>query len=427
MQIGVRLMAWVILAAQVCLAGQVRVQLGPSSGFTLEFDAEAQVLFYPQIHTAPNISLHERATILVSQFALATFLKANPQYEVFSEGSYGLGPEDFPTYSNKSVHDLFPGLAFPEDFSQWFDRKQSALIHAGAPSLLFCLGVLPRVHAAIPPETRRLLDLELLEHYERTGTSFETIDKAGEEILLGKRERATSENVKRFIADHPSKKVLLVFGMGHDFREYFIGSSYAQISGLERLKEWQLSGGGDVPEGKEERKEPASPEERAARIDASQDNHQAQLMEAVSATDLPRVQALLAQGADVRLKDNRGYNALLLACLDANLPMVRELLRHLTPVDVLAPVSLFEEGVIQTFEDILMVLEKENAKPGRQYYEVMKCLRDFSTPPRSKPGATGTSRKAHPAPAPGFLGDLTTHLPPGFEEGMDHQVSDATG
>lgn len=425
MKTGTRLLLWGVLAAQFCLGAQVTVRISPTHEFKLEFNPDAQVLYYPQIHTTENLSRKDRAAVLVSQFALLSFLKANPHYDVFAEGSLDYGPAEFPKLSDESFHGVFPGLKCPETLDQWKGLMQPAIINLGAPMVLFALGVMPRVHGAMPVETARLLDLELLAHFKSTGTSYATMDRGGWEIVCDKREKATAAHVKKFIASHPSRKALIVFGMDHDFRKHFTGSSFAEISGLEALKEWDPArrpadeGKEDERKDGEESKEPASPgvppdadgPELIASVDAFQDNRRTQLMNAVSGKNLNLVQSLLAQGANVRLKDEHGYNALLLAGLGANVPMVEELLRHLTPADVTAPVTFHEEGASRSYKDILTFLEQKNTLHGHDYYDVLKCMKDFSAPPRSRAPGKSHPKVVPPEPAPGYLSSWIPFLP----------------
>ena len=74
MKEGIRLLLWGVLAAPLCLGAQITVRIAPAQEFKLEFDPDAQVLFYPQIHYAKGLSEQDKATVLVSQFALVSFL-----------------------------------------------------------------------------------------------------------------------------------------------------------------------------------------------------------------------------------------------------------------------------------------------------------------------------------------------------------------
>jgi hypothetical protein len=85
---------WGVLAAQFCLGAQVAVIYSPTHEFKLEFNPDAQVLYYRQIHNTEDLTREQMSSVLVSQFALISFLKANPHYEVFAYGTRAGLPQE---------------------------------------------------------------------------------------------------------------------------------------------------------------------------------------------------------------------------------------------------------------------------------------------------------------------------------------------
>ena len=62
MKEGIRLLLWGVLAAPLCLGAQITVRIAPAQEFKLEFDPDAQVLFYPQTHYAKGLSEQDKAS-----------------------------------------------------------------------------------------------------------------------------------------------------------------------------------------------------------------------------------------------------------------------------------------------------------------------------------------------------------------------------
>jgi hypothetical protein len=401
------------MGTQVCLAGQVQVKIAPDRQITLGFDSEAKILFYPQVHDMPGLTGEGRTEVVRSQYCLATFLKENPHYEVFLEGERDTGRVPLSEKQAKGIEGGFPGLALPGCMAEMNAWQQSILIKWGAPPLLFYLGKLPRTHAATPERQDREALREVYERGQKVGKRIDFNDPRSVELLMDVRERGAVENVNKFLAANPTLKVLLVYGMGHDFRKYFSAEVYAEFTGMEAFKSWGMSRPAkeeEKAETKEERKDPRAPGiPFATGIDKLQGNQRTRLMNAVTDQDLVMVQMLLGAKADVRVKDNRGYNALLLAALEGNEPIVEELLIRLEPRDVMAPVTLFKGEILCTYVDSLMVLEEADELEERDPFrksrkKVIELLRKFIK------GLTPMN--LFPETPPGMLGNLADGLPP---------------
>ena len=377
----------------------VRLSSAPGGHFFLEFDAHAKVLFFPQEHDAEDLGLVDRQAVLRSQFALATFLNENRQYAVFMEGSVDYAPADWEAFAGKEFQANFTDSAFPPTLDGLTRRQGSTLMRLGGPLIHYGLKILPEIHAAIAPEEARRLDVAIEAHMRRTGQTFETLDATGMGIVLGQREAAAARHVKAFLAAHPDRQALVVFGAAHEFSPHFAGLAYGRVetaapAPAEESKEVAHGAEADAPS-------PLS----AGSVDALQPNHRTRLMNAVTARDAHRAEALLAQHhADIRIRDRMGYNALILAALDNNPGMLKLLLRHLAPADVHMPVTLVEGDLVKTHEDLIALLEEKNLERGADFFEVIQLLKAFAK--ASAPAKQG------PTTPPGFLGDLSRFLPP---------------
>jgi hypothetical protein len=123
--------------------------------------------------------------------------------------------------------------------------------------LLFYLGKLPRTHAATPENQDREALSEIYERGQKVGKRIDFSDPRSVLLLMDVRERGAVENVNKFLAANPTHKVLLVYGMGHDFRKYFHAEVYAEFTGMEAFKSWEKSRPAKE-EGKAETKEERS-------------------------------------------------------------------------------------------------------------------------------------------------------------------------
>ena len=408
-----RLAFFWVMGIQACLAGQVQVKIASDRQITLGFDAEAKILFYPQVHDLPGLTGEGRTEVLRSQYCLATFLKENPHYDVFLEGERDTGRLPLTEKEAKGIERGFPGLALPGCMAELNAWQQSVLIKWGSPPLLFYLGKLPRTHAATPENQDREALREVYERGQKVGKRIDFSDPRSVELLMDVRERGAVENVNKFLAANPTHKVLLVYGMGHDFRKYFHAEVYAEFTGMEAFKSWEKSRPAKEEgkaETKEERKDSSAPGTPSATgIDKLQGNQRTRLMNAVTDQDLAKVQMLLGAEADVRAKDKRGYNALLLAALEGNEPIVEALLNRLDPKDVMAPVTLFKGEILCSYVDSLMVLEEADEQEDRDPFrksrqKVIELLRRF---------VKGlTPMNLFPETPQGMLGSLADGLPP---------------
>ena len=300
MRIASRILGCVLVwsaGLQAGLAGQVVVTLAPGRQAKLEFDGEAQILFFPQIHAVPDMSRKDRREALLSQYCLATFLRQNPHYEVFVEGELEGGPEPLSEESSAFIQGLFPGRDLPGSLAALTEHQEEFLVRAGGARVLFYLGLIPGLHAAVPEALERTTHLELGEGFAKSGRTFDLSDPRTEALVKDVRERGVADQVRKFLASQPTKKVLIVFGMAHDFRSYFPGSAYAEFTGLELFEDWRrLHPGPEQGESKGERKDPSHPAAPSAPpgmkligIDKLQANHRTRLMNAVTAQNLDLV------------------------------------------------------------------------------------------------------------------------------------------
>ncbi len=381
-------------------AGRVLVHLSlkPGGHVFLDYDPEARVLFFPQAHYSDELDPAGKLSVLRSQFSLARFLCENPHYEVFLEGSHDYGPADREAAVGKDFHASFAGGAFPTVLTDLDRTQKTRLFRMGAPMILYGMKILPEVHAAIPPGEGRKLDEAIEAHLQRTGQTFETMDHAGMDLVTRQRDAAAAKQVKAYLASHPDKKVLLVFGAAHDFRPFFEGVAYAQVEEeaappAEESKEPARGAGAGAPL-------PAS----SAIVDALQSNHRTRLMNA-AADGKPRlVEEMLGYHADPRIRDRMGYNALILAGLGRHMEVLEVLLKHLAPADVRMPVTLSEGDMVKTHEDVIALLEERNEERGADFHEVIMRLKAFA-------GSSPAPGRG-PANPPGFTGDLSRFLPP---------------
>jgi len=398
-------------AAMPGLAGRVLVPLSakPGDALILDFDADAQVLFFPQEHDSEDLDWASRLSVLVSQYALATFLKEHPHYEVFAEGALDYAPEHRAKLGLGEIEAIFPGNVLPSSLAALTGKQRWALRTLGAPLTLFSMNLLPRIHAAIPVEEGRALDRRIKAHMDRTGQDFETLDRAGMAIVLDEREAAVERNVMAFLAAHRDRKALIVFGKAHVF--HVPGFSYGTVAEgkpahpdvpAHESKEVAAGAGAAAPGAG------AAPGRAGGEGDA-----RTPLMNAVAKRDLALVQRLLREHANVRTQDRLGYNALILAGLEKQLPILEALLEHLAPADVLMPVTLYEDERAKTFEDVIALFEEKNLEKGQDYFEVISRLRAFAAPSSSSSSSSSSSRAPRRAPEnPGFRGDLSRFLPP---------------
>ena len=102
---------------------------------------------------------------------------------------------------------------------------------------------------------------------------------------------------------------------------------------------------------------------------------------------------LMAEGADARAQDGQGYNALLLAGLGRELPVLKAILAGLSPADARAPVTLVEGGYTRTFEDAAHFFEEESGKPGQDYFAVIEVLKAFAAGGASSSSGAGQSTR----------------------------------
>ena len=377
----------------------VRASLMTGEGFFLEFDPDARVLFYPQVHYEEDATASDLAEVLDSQFALAAFISEHRQYAVFVEASYDYPQELREAADEKAVPDIFPGGAFPPFLDELDSLQITYLTEKGAPMTLYKLGILPEIHAAMPPAEARRLDNAILAHMRRTGQVFETLDATGMDLVLRQRDVAVAKQVKAYLAAHPDRKALIVFGGAHDFSPYFAGLAYGRVERVAPAGESKevAHGAGAVPA--------HVPPPGPGIVDALQPNHLTRLMNAVAGRNLKAVETLLGLHADIHFRDHMGYNALILAALDNDPAMVKLLLGRLTPADVRLPVTLVEGDLVKTHEDVIALLEEKSLETGKDFSEVIGLLKAFVKGP-------GTPRKTGPATPPGFMGDLSRFLPP---------------
>lgn len=241
-------------AAFPCQAGRATVRLDEASRLELQFDSDARVLVFPQLHWTDEPELDERTTscILISQFALATFLQANPDYELFVEASDDYLPEAYDKLCTKDFLDdfkeIFPKLAFPPSLTELSPDQADKLMRLGAPPLLYFMNRVKRVQGAIPFAESKALDEAVYARLETTGTATARIDEAGYEILTDQREQAAAKRVKAFLAENPERKVLLVFGASHDFSGHFAGMDFAVVTGMEAILEGNVTEPSTGPE-----------------------------------------------------------------------------------------------------------------------------------------------------------------------------------
>jgi hypothetical protein len=238
-----------LCAAAACpgQAGRTMVRLDDASRLELTFDSDARVLVFPQLHWTDEPELDERTAscILISQFALATFLQANPDYELFVEASDDYLPEAYDKLCTKDFLDdfkeIFPKPAFPPSLTELSPDQADKLMRLGAPPLLYFMNTVKRVQGAIPFAESKALDEAIYARLETTGTATARIDEAGYEILTKQREQAAAKTVKAFLAENPKRKVLLVFGASHDFSGHFAGMAFSVVAGMETILEGNVT------------------------------------------------------------------------------------------------------------------------------------------------------------------------------------------
>jgi len=430
-RVGVVAWLW-IMAAHACFAGMVRVKLDVDHQITLGFDSDARILCFPQVHYADGVAGNDRTEVLFSQYCLATFLQENPNYVVFQEGGTDNGMPATSEAVTEILEQGFPGKELPSSLAAMTWGQQSFLIRYGGSSLLYHLGKLPRFYGATPVAVDQAVQLEkarrlpiIKEIRKSLGEAADDNEEYNNQItalneqIMTVREKAAVENINRFLAAHPTQKVLLVYGMGHRFRDYFPDGDFAEFTGMEVFPTWAWARPAkeveSKGESKEERKDPKAGgiPILARKFKLSQieklEGKQTLLMKAVIQSNLDLVKILLQGKVDARVKDPAGYTALLRAALAGNEPIVKELLKHLRPSDVLAPVLLFEGDILRSYEDSLLVIEEANMDPKRDHkrhdlFNVIQLLRQFT--------AGSPPVKSYPGLSPGLLGNDEDWLDP---------------
>jgi hypothetical protein len=387
-----------ILGLAPALAGHLAVRIAPAQEVRLEFDLDARVLFFPQVHNARgawNRPAVQRQ-IVTCQYVLARFLWEHPDYAVFDEGRRNRTRATLPLEDRAQVLAAFPEGGLPASMAELKPGQREVLLELGAGKVVLALGRLPEIHEAIPYALESVLDQAIRTHLAKVGGVFGKLDAAAGDIVMGQREQATADHVKGFLAGHPHRKALIIYGSAHDFRPYFKDLPYAEVSGLAGVF-WSAR--------KEEKKAQAEtpPAPPAA-------GHRTPLMEAIIARDPRRVGELLAQGADPRAKDDHGYTPLLLAGLVQDPAILDLLLAHLAPADLAAPVALIREDTLKTYEDPIHFFEEASAHTlAVDYFELIQRLKAFAS---SAPAAPGKAQApGGPDPGEGFL---SRFLPPAY-------------
>jgi len=126
---------------------------------------------------------------------------------------------------------VFPeGL--PEKFEDLTTLQAANLVRSGAPRILFCLGELPVVHAAMSPEDHREYNAKVSELEEKYGDDLFVdavkFDPAVGEVLFDLPEAAVRRRAESLLEDpaNQGKRVLLVYGAGHVFADNFSSEDF---------------------------------------------------------------------------------------------------------------------------------------------------------------------------------------------------------
>ena len=363
-------------------AGQVTVPLAEHRAIELEFDDQAQVLLFRQIHNRAEPSRAVRRRIHLSQYALARFLWAHPEYVVFDELPEG-HREELPA---GFVAGRFPGLVLPEAFERLTRGQRMMLRMEGGAAVVRAMGRIPAIHPCFTSAEDKAIWARIQSRLRSRGTIR---DPAGRALLGREREVLAAGKVKAFLEANPARKVLLVFGANHEFRQHFEGIRFGEFTGMEAIVGLRAARGesGEVRSGpgvetKGDTKASAAGAP-AAGVDAPEADHRTPLVHAILAQRPERVRALLAAGADPRHRDFHGLRPLDYAALGNDVPILELILGRLALSDVEAPVLLraADSGQgprVRQFENVLALVEDcWERDGGEDFSEVIRALEDF--------------------------------------------------
>ncbi|MBU6153874.1 MAG: hypothetical protein KGP28_06190 [Bdellovibrionales bacterium] len=207
-----------------------------------EVFGEADVIHVPQIHDVsflrPKEAEQSPLNFLaagISQYHVAQLLQKNPDSAIFAEGG-GKGI-DAACASLDWTKKAFPGGVIPP-MSQLSKIQVEVLVELGAPCLLRSLGLVKR-----------------LEETEKGSVNLKAVRAAQRLIEKGKnenrklklekrfhryqrkREKLAIEKVVKFKKKNPGKKVLIVYGAGHDLSDGLAGFDYERAEGCESLQQ----------------------------------------------------------------------------------------------------------------------------------------------------------------------------------------------
>lgn len=369
-------------------AGQVTAPLAEHRAIELEFDDQAQVLHYRQIHNIPEPSRAVRRRIHLSQYALARFLWAHPEYVVFDELPEG-HREDLPA---SFVAGRFPGLVLPEAFERLTRGQRRMLRMEGGAAVVQAMGRIPAIHPCFTSAEDKAIWARIQSRMRSHGTIR---DPAGRALIGTEREVLAAGKVKAFLKANPARKVLLVFGASHEFRQHFEGIRFGEFTGMELIVGLRAVRGasGEVRTGPgletkgETKASVAGPTSEG--VDTPEADHRTPLVHAILAQRPERVRALLAAGADARRRDAHGLRPLDYAALGNDVPILELVLDRLALADVEAPVVLpatdpgGADGTgqgpqVRQFENVLALVEDcWERDGGEDFSEVIRVLEEF--------------------------------------------------
>ncbi len=188
-----------------------------------------EILFLPQVHkfAVPGKTVQDdEEEAVLSQFRIASFLYANPQYPVFNESS---GDKDRDWSDLKGalkpwvnyMARVFPNGRPPARYSELTQLQRKELLEQGGSGVIYKLGWIAKLHN-VPRAGSALTEL-----LNRVDEGLKGKDGDDEipldilELITTVRERMVLEDIRNyFIANPKQKKIVLVFGAGHDFRRH---------------------------------------------------------------------------------------------------------------------------------------------------------------------------------------------------------------
>jgi hypothetical protein len=196
---------------------------------------QTTIVHFAQWHWSDKLELnpgsHELAIIAEmvarSQFKLAKFILANPDFEVFSEElCKDLTFESLKNSASDFDVDSIFSNGIPNEYSEIKDLQKQCLAKLGASRVLFYLGYLKNVHKVI--ECKKIIKIR--QDYEMLLKESNGIETPHIKYLIHtKREAALAKEVNSFLESNPGKKILIVFGAGHELSGLFENKSFQRI------------------------------------------------------------------------------------------------------------------------------------------------------------------------------------------------------